>query len=253
MARRPRVRSKSGIYHIIMRGINRQTIFEDEEDCNKFIETLKKYKEICGFELYAYCLMENHLHLLLKEGKEPLEQVMRKICGSYVYWYNQKYDRIGSLFQDRYASEPVEDDAYFLAALRYIFQNPVKAGLVTSVWEYIWSNYNEYIVKNKMTDVNFVFGMLNINKEIAIKKFEEYIKKTNNDTCLDITKGCKIADKDARIIIKNICKIDHTTDLQKFDICFRNSCLKELKEKHRLSIRQIERLTGINRGIISKL
>ena len=73
MQRASRIRSKSGIYHIIMRGINRQTIFEDEEDYEKFIETLKKYKEICGYELYAYCLMGNHLHILLKEGKELLE------------------------------------------------------------------------------------------------------------------------------------------------------------------------------------
>ena len=66
--------SKSGIYHIIMRGINRQSIFEDEEDCSRFIETLQKYKEICEYKLYAYCLMGNHLHLLLMEGKE-------QVCG----------------------------------------------------------------------------------------------------------------------------------------------------------------------------
>ena len=90
MPRVPRSRSKSGIYHIIMRGINRQSIFEDEEDCVRFIETLQKYKEICEYKLYAYCLMGNHLHLLLMEGKEPLEQVMRRICGSYVFWYNRK-------------------------------------------------------------------------------------------------------------------------------------------------------------------
>jgi REP element-mobilizing transposase RayT len=70
-----------------MRGINRQTIFEDEQDYKKFIGTLEKYKEICKYELYAYCLMGNHIHILLKEGLEPLEQVMRRICGSYVFWY----------------------------------------------------------------------------------------------------------------------------------------------------------------------
>ena len=253
MPRASRIRSKSGIYHIIMRGINRQTIFEDEEDYEKFIETLKKYKETCGYELYAYCLMGNHLHILLKEGNELLEQVMRRICGSYVYWYNQKYERIGNLFQDRYVSEPVEDDTYFLTAMRYIFQNLVKAKLVANVDYYIWSNYNEYLVKNKMTDVNFVISMFNKNRKTATKNFTEFVNNPNEDTCLDIKENYRITDKDARIVIKNLCKVDNTTDLQKLDIPTRNSYLKVLKKEHNLSIRQIERLTGINRGIIAKL
>lgn len=253
MPRKPRIISKSGIYHVIMRGINRQTIFEDENDCNKFIKTLEKYKEVCEYELYAYCLMENHIHLLLKEGVEPLGQIMRRICSSYVYWYNQKYDRIGNLFQDRYASEPVENDAYFLTVLRYIYQNPVKAGMAANVRDYKWSSFKEYALKNRITDLDFVLDMFDSNKEMARKKFEEYITQSNYDTCLDISKRYKMMDEDARIIIKDICKIEYTTDLQKLEICLRNSFLKELKEKHRLPIRQIERLTGINRGIISKV
>ncbi|MEW9124891.1 MAG: transposase, partial [Thermotaleaceae bacterium] len=118
MPRMPRIKSKSGIYHIVMRGINRQTVFEDEEDCHKFIQTLQKYREISAYKLYAYCLMGNHIHLLLKEDKEPLETVMRRICGSYVLWYNKKHGRVGYLFQDRFKSEAVEDDAYFLTVLR---------------------------------------------------------------------------------------------------------------------------------------
>ena len=115
MPRVARIKSNSGIYHIIMRGINRQTIFEDEEDYNKFIQTMQRYKEIYVYKIYAYCFMRNHLHLLLKEGKEPLETIMRRICGSFVFWYNRKYGRIGCLFQNRYWSEPVEDNEYLLA------------------------------------------------------------------------------------------------------------------------------------------
>jgi REP element-mobilizing transposase RayT len=99
MPRTSRQKSKSGIYHIMMRGINRQSILGDEEDCIKFIETIRKYEEVCGYEVYAYCLMGNHVHMLLKEGRELLEKVMRKVCGSYVFWYNHKYSRIGYLFQ----------------------------------------------------------------------------------------------------------------------------------------------------------
>lgn len=110
MPRQARKKSDSGIYHIMMRGINRQIIFQDEEDYSKFLQTLERYKEKSGYKIYAYCLMGNHIHLLLKVDIEPLGQLMRRLCGSYVYWYNRKYQRIGYLFQDRFKSEVVEND-----------------------------------------------------------------------------------------------------------------------------------------------
>lgn len=252
MPRKAREKSESGIYHVIMRGINRQSIFEDEEDCIKFKQTLQQYKVVSGYEVYAYCLMGNHLHLLMKVGKEPLEQLMRRICGSYVYWYNRKYDRIGNLFQDRFKSEPVEDDGYFLTVLRYIYQNPVKAGLVQRVEQYKWSNYSDYISNKKPGNIDFILDMFNINREKAIKIFVEHVSKPNGDVCLDMEEKHRIMDEEARAIINNLCRVNNAADLQKLDKLNRNMYLKELKEKHNLSIRQIERLTGINRGIILK-
>lgn len=119
--RSARKRSESGIYHNVMRGINRQVIFIEREDFLRFIEILQKYKNICEYQLFSYCLMENHVHLLIKESKEPLENIMRRICGSYVFWYNRKYDRIGYLFQDRFKSEAVEDNTYFLTGTQIYF------------------------------------------------------------------------------------------------------------------------------------
>lgn len=257
MPRMSRRRSKSGIYHIIMRGINRQNIFEDDEDCIKFIQTLRRYKKICEYELYAYCLMGNHIHLLLMEGEEPLDKVMRRICSSFVLWYNHKYGRIGYLFQDRYKSEPVEDNAYFLTALRYIYQNPVKAGLAASAEKYPWSNYyeymDEYMDTNQTNDTDFVLGLFNENREKAIENFIEYINRENYDVCLEIAEKRQISDEEAINIIKKLCKIDHVIDLQKLEINIRNEYLRNLIKSHTLSIRQIERLTGISRGIIQRL
>jgi REP element-mobilizing transposase RayT len=248
-----RTKSKNGVYHIIMRGINRQTLFEDEEDSSKFIQTLQRYREICKYKLYTYCLMGNHLHLLLMEGNEPLETVMRRICGSYVFWYNKKYDRIGYLFQDRFKSEPVDDEAYFLTVLRYIFQNPLKAGIVTKIEDYIWTNYNDYIEGNTKSDTEFVLKLFNTDRKKAVKSFTEYISKENYDECLDIYERKQLTDDNARKIIKEYCKVNHAIDLQKYDISERNSYIKGLKEGYGLSIRQIERLTGISRGIIQRI
>lgn len=253
MPRAARIKSNSGIYHIIMRGINRQTLFEDEEDCKKFIQTIQRYKEMCEYKIYAYCLMDNHLHLLLKEGKEPLETVMRRLCGSYVFWYNRKYGRVGYLFQDRYKSEPVEDKEYFLGIIRYIFRNPIKAGIVTNVQNYKWNNYMDYIKGINQTEIDFVLNLFNINREKAIRIFIEHINKDYDDKCMDIQENQRLTDDDARKIIKTQCKIDHAIDIQKFDIAKRNLYLKELKERYGLSIRQIERLTGISRGVIQRI
>ncbi|TLS38639.1 transposase [Pseudalkalibacillus caeni] len=114
MPRKARRKSSTGIYHVILRGINKQTIFEEDEDKRKFLETLKKYKRISQFELYSYCLMDNHVHLLIKESEETVSKALKRISSSYVYWYNMKYERIGHLFQERFKSETVETRAYFL-------------------------------------------------------------------------------------------------------------------------------------------
>lgn len=253
MPRTARKKSTTGIYHIIMRGINHQILFEDQEDRVRFIYTLKKYREVCGYELYAYCLMDNHIHLLIKEGKEPLETIMRRICGSYVIWYNKKYARIGYLFQDRFKSEPIQNDAYLLTVVRYIFQNPVKAGMVKAVKKHIWSNYMDYIDGNDGTDTEFVLKMFQLNREKALRKFVEFVDQDNEDKCLDIEENKQMTDADAIKIIKEYCKVNHTIDLQKFDVNERNSCLRYLKVEYGLSIRQIERLTGIGRGIIQRI
>lgn len=134
-AKKSREKSATAVYHVVFRGINRQVIFEDQEDRVKYLELLKAYQEISGFKIYAYCLMSNHIHLLMKEGEEELGIVFRRLGAGYVYWYNWKYNRRGHLFQDRFKSEPVEDDAYLLAVIRYIHQNPVKAGITDNLMD----------------------------------------------------------------------------------------------------------------------
>jgi len=257
MPRRARQKSESGIYHIILRGINRQNIFEDEEDNYRFLQTLMHYTEISGYELYAYCLMGNHVHLLLRVDKEPLEQILRRVCGSYVYWYNRKYERIGNLFQDRFKSEPVEDDPYFLTVLRYIHQNPFKANLVERNGEYKWSSYSAYMSgamnKSKLVDLDFTLKLFDKDQNRAVKAFREFHNQVNDDDCLDIDDRYRITDQEAGEIIKSRFNLKSCQDMQKLDRKKRDASIKQLKEKYNLSIRQIERLTGINRGIISRV
>ena len=188
--------------------------------------------------------MSNHVHILLKEGKENLTLVLKRIAGSYVYWYNWKYHRSGHLFQDRFKSEPVEDDAYFLTVIRYIHQNPVKAGICRNIDEYKFSSYNEYINNATLIDTDFCLGI--IDKE----QFIEFNNEFNDDVCLDISNNdFRLNDDEALKIILKTCRCKSVSDFQKFDKIKRNYYIGKFYQKG-LSIRQISRLTGLSRKVV---
>ena len=247
MPRQARKKSESGIYHVLLRGINRQTIFEDEEDSGRLLKILGIYKAELNCYIYAYCLMHNHVHLLIRANGEDLATFMRKIGAKYVYWYNRKYDRIGGLFQDRYKSEPVEDDSYFLTVLRYIHLNPVKAGICKTASDYKDSSYNDYMHprNDQLTDTAFALNLL------SRKQFAEYHNEGGDEECLEVRDVKRIGDSKAEAIIKAISQCNNAAEFQTLSREKRDRCLAQLKEKG-LTVRQIERLTGINRGVVQK-
>lgn len=140
MPRRSRQLAESGIYHVMLRGVNRDAIFLDDEDCARFLHALSQARDASGCIVLAYCLMGNHAHLVLRTGDEPIGAVVKRLGVRYAGWFNRKYGRVGHLFQDRFRSHPVEDDAYFITLLRYVWNNPVEAGVVDRPEEYIWSS-----------------------------------------------------------------------------------------------------------------
>jgi len=148
----------------MLRGNERRNIFLNEDDKMRFIETLYQKKQKDKFYLHAFCLMDNHVHLMISEGTEDIAKIIKRIAVSYVFYFNKKYKRVGHLFQDRFKSEIVENDAYVLSLARYIHQNPVKANLVKSPGEYKWSSYYWYLnEKSNMPNV--------LDKEITIRLF----------------------------------------------------------------------------------
>jgi len=228
----------------MIRGINQQNIFSNDEDCEKFIAILHKYRKKVEYEIYAYCLMGNHVHLLIKEGKEVLSNTMKRIGASYVYWYNWQYNRKGHLFQDRFKSEAVEDDAYFLTVLRYIHQNPSKAGLADDITSYKWSSYEEYTTKKKIANVDFVLPLFDKGMDKAIEKFIRFNDEPNKDQCLDLLeKRNTLSDKEIKNLVLKKYHLDlalfHNTSPQ-----IQTEVLKYLKELDGCSLRQVSRLTG---------
>ena len=232
----------------MLRGINQQQIFEDSQDYDKFLRVLSDCKAISEFKLFAYCLMGNHIHLLIQEINEPIELIIKRIATRFVYWYNIKYQRIGHLFQDRFKSEPVEDDAYFLTVLRYIHQNPIKAGICKKIDDYQYSSFNEFFLKSSFIDSDVVFDI------IPKDDFASFNNELSFEKCLEIEDNplIKVTDEQAHKLIQKYSKCKNVADFQALDIKTRDKCLKKLRDSG-LSIRQISRLTGVSYYIVQKL
>ncbi|ADU32125.1 transposase [Evansella cellulosilytica] len=252
MPRKPRKKSKTAIYHIMLRGINKQTIFEDDNDKHKFLETLAKYKVISCFELYGYCLMDNHVHLLMMETKEPISTIMKRISSSYVYWYNRKYHRCGHLFQERFKSESVESARYFITVLRYIHQNPLRAGLVESVFDCKWTSIHEYLHKVHITDIDRALNLFSSDRSIAMEQFLSHTQKENTDQCFESNQKWRLSDDQVREILRTR-GVNSNSMLQQMDRESRYAVLAHLKKLEGVSIRQISRITGVSKSIIERI
>ena len=154
MARQHRLQAPNCFYHITSRGDDRKKIFSNETDFRKFLAYLKKAKEKFNFYLYAYCLLDNHYHLLLETGQANLSQIMQYLNTAYTIYYNTKHKRHGHLFQGRFKSILIEADSYFVELTRYIHLNPVKAKMTDSAEEYPWSSYKTYLSKGSGDLIN---------------------------------------------------------------------------------------------------
>jgi REP element-mobilizing transposase RayT len=135
-------------------------MFEDDDDRAFFLRKIKEIKRPCGVTLFAYCLMGNHVHLLLRQGDMPLGTFFKRLGAAYVYRFNHKYGRSGPLFRDRYKSAPVEDGAHFLDVVRYIFQSPVRANLCRRPGEYRWSSYASLDGRDSVVDGAALFALV---------------------------------------------------------------------------------------------
>jgi len=246
MPRKARTQSKSGIYHVMVRGINRQNIFEDDEDRNKYLEILRICKDLSAFELPAFCLMSNHVHLLIKVGDEPLELIMKRLGSRYVQWFNQKYDRTGHLFQDRFKSENVETDQYFLTVLRYILQDPMKAGLEKEPGTYPWSSFRAYCEgRGSLTDTEYASGQF-----ASVESLIAFLRERNADQAMDTGEDEKaLSDVEAHQLMQAVTECDSATTFQKMGSSKQRYFIQELLNRG-LTPAQIVRLTGKSSAMV---
>lgn len=251
MPRKPRKKSRNGVYHIILRGINKQIIFEEDEDKRRFLDTLGRFKNQCKFKLYGYCLMDNHIHLLVKEVEETISVFIKRICSSYVYWYNMKYDRCGHLFQDRFKSEVVETRSYFFTVLRYIHQNPLKAGIADNVLDSKWTSIGEYLYQSTIVDTKFVLSLFSEDRETAVQLITRYMNETNDDLCMEELVRVRLSDHDVIEYLRTL-GITNNSTMQHMSKGERDTVLTMLMKLNGVSIRQISRITGFSKSVVQR-
>lgn len=150
MARGPRILLSNVYYHVINRGNQKQNVFLENLDFEVYLNLLKHYKKKYAFKLFGYCLMPNHIHMILKP-KQPkmLAKFMQSLTQAYTMWFNKKYKKQGHLWQGRFKSMVIQKDDYFLECIYYIEANPVRSKLVSSPTDYLWSSYRDRVFGNK--------------------------------------------------------------------------------------------------------
>ena len=141
------------LYHIMVRGNQKQKIFIENDDFKKYLQKLKKYKKRYRFKLYGFCLMPNHVHLIGEiKNKNDLAKLMQGINRSYTAYFNYKYEKVGHLWQGRFKSKIIVKDRYVVDCINYVESNPARAKIVLFPQEYAWSSYRERVLSLNISD-----------------------------------------------------------------------------------------------------
>ena len=180
MPRGPRLDVPGTLHHVILRGIERGVIFQDDADRTEFLRRFGELSKASGTGVYAFALMTNHVHVLLRSGKGGLATMMRRLLSGYAQYYNRRYNRSGHLFQNRYKSIICEEDAYFTKLVAYIHLNPLKAGIVRTfdeIEQYPWSSHACIMRRARYDwfDREYVLRHFGSHEDSAIWSYLEYL------------------------------------------------------------------------------
>lgn len=259
MARQKRIKSDTGIYHVMLRGINSQDIFIEKEDFVYFRRILAELPQrwwaghLQGYDnctIYAYCILNNHCHILLREGQLNISELMKMLENRFVYYYNQKYLRHGHLFHRPFRSEPVNDDAYFHRLLRYIHRNPIKAMLCQRPEDYPFSSWAEYL-KGRFVEFP-VCQTAPVLRRFNYDELVEFVNEDVDDACMDMDSVPQsVSDEEAWGILSRLSDSDSVDDFRQLTADLQLQFIR-LAHAHGVSLRQASRLSSLTYYKIQK-
>lgn len=250
--RQRRPQSETDIYHVYSRGSGRQLIYESDDDRLMFLSFLSDATRATGTSLFAYALMGNHYHLVVKSDYEQLPKFGHALNRAYAKYFNEEHSRTGHLFQGRFSSEPIQDDSYFLAAIRYVHRNPVKPGIVSNC-SYAWSSYDAYVEPgNQVTPPNFIPITTDLALDMlgGVNAFAEFHTHPEEKSFIDDTPlPTHLTDAEILAVARTILDGREPADLKALPKLERDAALARLRCTA-LSTAQISLITGISRSTI---
>ena len=248
--RAARAKSESGYYHVVARGNGRQIIFESDADRTRFLRLLGERAGATGVSVIAWCLMDNHVHLVLEDCTDCLSELMHSLLTRYAAYFNSRSGHAGHVFQERFFSEPIESDRYLLAVVRYVHLNPERAGICRA-GDYAWSSFGEYVGRPGAVVLSRTETVLDI-----VQGAEGFRRLCEDDAepGLPMTRRCD--DEGELLGIANdilrgagLGKASEVGNLPREQ---RDDALRLLRRTG-FSIRRIERMTGVGRGTVHRV
>ncbi len=207
MPRLPRGCFETTFFHVITQGINKSYVFDSQEDIRKYIFEMYELKDEYDIQIIAYCIMNNHAHLLLNVEKiDNLSLFMHRLNTKYANYYNKKYKRVGFVFRNRFKSEAIFNESYLYSCINYIFNNPVKAGICKTPEEYKYSNYKDYMCmnnKNKSTDAIYFHLDISENSRERCQEIVNLFLKYKNKSLKQIIINTDVLKELVDILVQN--------------------------------------------------
>ncbi len=194
------------ISHVTQRAVGKGLLFVEDADYLYMLKLLKDLKEECDLKFLSFCLLSNHLHILIKQLQKNLSDSMHDLFTRYAIYFNNKYNRIGHLFCGPFRQAACFDDYYLLAALIYIHMNPVRAGIVDHYSKYRWSSWQLYCQPGNpksFVDSHFILRMINEDISLAKKKYIDLLDKVGGFKAVEVTEDRKVIGKLSRWLHKN--------------------------------------------------
>lgn len=238
MARKARVKNSGAVYHVIQRGNNQEYVFQEPRDKNYLLKQLRELKLGLGFKVYAYVIMDNHYHLMLQTLGAELNEVMQRLNSKYGSYYNACYERSGHVFQGRYKSSIILHERLF-TVLRYIHQNPVRAGITGSVSEYHWTSDRIYRqnITNSLVDIAYIMDRFSLKRVQANARYREFMEEVPDEEYNKELRAMFIGSKDDEEAYKSpigaINEADEANNGKGYERKSLDNILREAARDHR--------------------
>lgn len=232
MARPLRIEFAGALYHITSRGDGREDIFIDDDDRALFLHIVSTACERFNWCVHAYCLMDNHYHLVIETPDANLSKGMRHLNGVYTQSFNRKHKRVGHVFQGRYKAVIVQKESYLLELARYVVLNPVRARMVRSAKDWPWSSYRKtagFIEADRWLNVDWLLSAFSKRRSEAFKCYRRFVSEGKNQPCVWESLKNQVFLGDERFVDDMQCKINPEARLRDIPLVQKRSVPKPLE------------------------